>query len=145
MNKATFDSFDLSNFGYRELLQLNELIQCYANDELPTGWEDNEVKAGYDPYNDVVFLMNGNYDRLIVAENPQGEKQAALWLFTPYYGNEGTIWELVEKIVNDEISWNEEDLEYLMNFTDEEQTAQLQQVLDEKEAMDKRAKQEAKG
>lgn len=95
----------LENFGYVELDKLNDLIYAYrhAGDYAPNGkyysplpstWDDCVVYPEFNPSSGLVFLVNENYDALVLTEH--GVMQ---WYSTGYSGNEGTIFDIADKIV----------------------------------------------
>ena len=96
----------LDEFGYRELTELNALIQAYANAgahdngkiyaHLPATWYDNGVYPDFNPNSGMVFLSNSNYQTLVNTE--YGVMQ---WYDTPYDGHEGTLFDLAKAVTHD--------------------------------------------
>lgn len=96
----------LDEFGYRELTELNALIQAYANAgahdngkiyaHLPATWYDNGVYPDFNPNSGMVFLSNSNYQALV-----NTEYGLMMWYNTPYNGHEGILFDLAEAVTHD--------------------------------------------
>ena len=96
----------LDEFGYRELTELNALIQAYANAgahdngkiyaHLPATWYDNGVYPDFNPNSGMVFLSNSNYQTLV-----NTEYGLMMWYNTPYNGHEGILFDLAEAVTHD--------------------------------------------
>ena len=103
----------LDKFGYRELAELNTLIQAYANAgnyttdpadtskgkiyaELPESWYDNGVYPDFNPDSGMVFLSNSDYQTLV-----NTEYGLMMWYNTPYNGHEGILFDLAEAVTHD--------------------------------------------
>ena len=106
MRNATQPMNTLDEFGYRELAELNALIQAYANAgahdngkiyaELPATWYDNGVYPDFNPNSGLVFLTNSDYQTLV-----NTEYGLMMWYNTPYNGHEGIIFDLAEAVMHD--------------------------------------------
>ena len=113
MRNATQPMNTLDKFGYRELAELNTLIQAYANAgnyttdpadtskgkiyaELPESWYDNGVYPDFNPDSGMVFLSNSDYQTLV-----NTEYGLMMWYNTPYNGHEGTLFDLAEAVTHD--------------------------------------------
>ena len=106
MRDATQPMNTLDKFDYRELAELNTLINAYTNAgthdngkiyaELPATWCDEIVYPDFNPDSGMVFLSNSDYQTLVNTE--YGVMQ---WYNTPYKGFEGTLFDLAEAITHD--------------------------------------------
>lgn len=106
----------LDNFGTDELLDASHLLNAYAdagqgtNNALPDSWEDEGVYLDFNPESGSVFLINYNYDVLILDAN----HGLCKWYYSPYYGQEGTLPDLAVRLLEGEYKTDHaEDLEYL--------------------------------
>ena len=127
----------LDKYGYRELAELNALIQAYANAgtlnngktyaELPESWYDNDVYPDFNANSGLVFLTNSEYQALI-----KTEYGLMMWYNTPYAGHEGTLFDLADE-VNDDLSdsesnttpagagnWHKDDLNAVYGYLDDD-------------------------
>ena len=138
MNTQTIQPLmTLDKFGYRELAELNALIQAYANAgtrdngkiyaELPASWYDNGIHPDFNPNSGLVFLANSEYQALVLTEYGVME-----WYNTSYAGHEGTLFELADA-VNDDLSdsegnttpagagnWHKDDLNAVYGYLDDD-------------------------
>lgn len=111
MSKTIQPMNTLDKFGYRELAELNALIQAYANAGtydngkiyayLPESWHDDGVYPDFNANSGLVFLTNSEYQVLV-----NTEYGLMMYYNTPYGGHEGTLFDLADE-VNDDLSDNE--------------------------------------
>ena len=127
----------LDKYGYRELAELNALIQAYTNAgtydngktyaELPESWYDNDVYPDFNANSGLVFLTNSEYQALV-----KTEYGLMMWYNTPYVGHEGTLFDLADE-VNDDLSdsesnttpagagnWHKDDLNAVYGYLDDD-------------------------
>lgn len=127
----------LDKFGYRELTELNALIQAYANagthDDgkvyayLPESWHDDGVYPDFNANSGQVFLTNSEYQALV-----KTEYGLMMRYNTPYKGFEGTLFDLADE-VNDDLSdsegnttpagagnWHKDDLNAVYGYLDDD-------------------------
>lgn len=126
----------LETFGNREMSMLIELLTAYnyANSThngkyysgLPETWWDNGVYPEFNASSGEVFLSNADYQALTLTDYG-----VAMFYNTPYYGNEGTVFELCadfqENTSNADLDmlpidewhrWNKDDANYLYRILD---------------------------
>lgn len=101
---------DLSDFGYRELELLKDLIDALLTSGTPEDFYDDEVVPMMNTHSGNVFLTNSDYQ---VAMEVDGKLES--WHFTPYSGYEGFYEDLLDEADN---SWDYEDLEYLKDIAE---------------------------
>lgn len=137
MNNSIQPMNTLDKFGYRELAELNALIQAYANAgthdngkvyaHLPESWYDNGVYPDFNANSGLVFLTNSEYQALV-----KTEYGLMMWYNTPYNGFEGTLFDLADE-VNDDLSdsesnttpagagnWHKDDLNAVYAYLDDD-------------------------
>lgn len=90
MNKIYTEDF--SEFGYRELDEAGKLLSAIKNG-LPSDFDDEGIKVGFNKNSGFVFLTNSEYQVAMV------DDKGKLFSFytTPYEGYEGCLEELLEK------------------------------------------------
>ena len=108
---------DLSKLGKREISQLSQLLEKVSNNKLTLLAEtfiSNGINWEYNPNSDNLFLVDSDYNVLMYNDDLD---LLDLWLFSPYYGYEGFLHDVLIQI-NDNI--NEihilEDIEYINQF-----------------------------
>lgn len=101
-------TYDLSEFGMREIEELRDLLDAWLSSGLPDDFYDDEVRPAFNKNSGFVFLTNSEYDACIEADG-----RLEMWYNTPYSGYEGMYDDLVDEA--DE-SWESEDIEYLIEL-----------------------------
>lgn len=110
MKEQKITTTDLSDFGYRGLEKLDELLLAMRTQGLPSDFNDDEVVPMFNLKSGNVFLTNSDYQVAMLDSN--GELKSFYWL--SYYGSEGFLDELLEMYDNEEIL--EEDFEELADI-----------------------------
>ena len=103
---------NLSDFGYRELDMLCELLEAMKEQGLPRDFYDEEVHPVMNQYSGNVFLTNSEYQVAML----NGDKLES-WYFLSYHGNEGFLDELIIDYDNGNIM--SEDFEQLADICEE--------------------------
>lgn len=139
MNNTINPIMTLDKLGQVELGKVAELIHQYSYNgqadpktgkilnSLPDTWDDNGVYVDYNPHSGFVFLANSDYETLIATETG-----LMGWYTTPYYDNEGTIFDLAKQFLENAtdrdgkllyieawFDWNKEDGAYLYGLITE--------------------------
>ena len=107
----------LDQFGTYELLDASRLLKAYADagngggaNDLPNSWEDEGVYLDFNPESGSVFLVNYNYDTLVL----DADHGLCKWYYSPYYGQEGTLPELAIRLLEGDYKTDQaEDVAYL--------------------------------
>ena len=107
----------LDQFGTHELLDASHLLNAYADagsggdaNDLPASWENEGVYLDFNPESGSVFLVNYNYDALVLDAN----HGLCKWYFSPYYGQEGILPDLAIRLLEGDYRTDHlEDVEYL--------------------------------
>lgn len=103
---------DLSDFGYRELTMLEELLKAMREQGLPDDFYDDEVVPMFNRISGNVFLTNSDYQvAMLNGDNLES------WYFLSYHGNEGFLDELLNEYNNGNIK--EEDFEQLADILEQ--------------------------
>lgn len=110
MKKQKITTTDLSDFGYRELKELEILLLAMRTQGLPSDFNDDEVVPMFNLKSGNVFLTNSEYQ--VAMLDSDGKLKSFYWL--SYYGYEGFLDELVQMYDNEEIL--EEDFEELADI-----------------------------
>ena len=122
---------NLSNFGYRELIMLEELLKAMREQGLPDDFYDDEVHPMMNQSSGNVFLTNSDYQVAML----NGDKLESFY-FLSYHGNEGFLDELIEEYDNGNIKV--EDFEQLADICEEneeiEKAEEIRKALEEAEA-----------
>ena len=100
---------NLSDFGYRELAMLEELLKAMREQGLPDDFYDDEVHPMMNQNSGNVFLTNSEYQVAMM----NGDKLESFY-FLSYHGNEGFLDELLIDYENGNIL--EEDWEQLADI-----------------------------
>lgn len=103
---------NLSDFGYRELAMLEELLKAMREQGLPKDFYDDEVHPMMNQISGNVFLTNSDHQVAMM----NGDKLES-WYFLSYHGNEGFLDELLMDYENGNIL--EEDWEQLADICEE--------------------------
>ena len=103
---------NLSDFGYRELTILKELLKAMREQGLPDDFYDEEVHPMMNQSSGNVFLTNSDYQVAML----NGDKLESFY-FLSYHGNEGFLDELIEEYDNGNIK--AEDFEQLADICEE--------------------------
>jgi len=103
---------NLSDFGYRELEMLEELLRAMREQGLPNDFYDNEVHPMMNQYSGNVFLINSDFQVAMMNDN----KLESFYTLS-YHGNEGFLDELIIDYNNGNIM--EEDWEQLADICEE--------------------------
>ncbi len=124
---------NLSNFGYRELIMLEELLKAMREQGLPKDFYDDEVHPMMNQSSGNVFLTNSDYQVAML----NGDKLESFY-FLSYHGNEGFLDELIEEYDNGNIKV--EDFEQLADICEEngeiEKAEEIHKALEESESED---------
>lgn len=122
---------NLSDFGYRELMMLEELLKAMREQGLPKDFYDEEVHPMMNQSSGNVFLTNSDYQVAML----NGDKLESFY-FLSYHGNEGFLDELIEEYDNGNIKI--EDFEQLADICEEngetEKAEEIRKALEEAEA-----------
>lgn len=122
---------NLSDFGYRELTILEELLKAMREQGLPNDFYDEGVHAMMNQSSGNVFLTNSDYQVAML----NGDKLESFY-FLSYYGNEGFLDELIEEYDNGNIK--PEDFEQLADICEAngetEKAEEIRKALEESEA-----------
>lgn len=111
---------NLTDFGYRELAMLEELIKAMREQGLPEDFYDDEVHPMMNKYSGNVFLTNSDFQVAMM----NGERLESFY-FLSYHGNEGFLDELLIDYENGNIleeDW--EQLAYICEANGEEEKAE---------------------
>lgn len=100
---------NLSDFGYRELEMLEELLRAMREHGLPEDFYNNEVHPMMNQISGNVFLTNSEYQLAMM----NGDKLESFYTLS-YHGSEGFLDELLIDYNNGNIM--EEDWEQLANI-----------------------------
>ena len=100
---------NLSDFGYRELEMLEELLRAMREQGLPEDFYNNEVHPMMNQISGNVFLTNSEYQVAMM----NGDKLESFYTLS-YHGNEGFLDELLVDYDNGNIQ--EEDWEQLVDI-----------------------------
>ena len=106
MNATTTD---LSNFGYRELTMLEEILRAMREQGLPRDFNDDEVQPMMNLNSGKVFLTNSDYQVAMM-----NGRELESWYFLSYHGNEGFLDDLLTDYENGHVL--EEDWEQLADI-----------------------------
>lgn len=104
---------NLSDFGYRELAMLEEILKAMREQGLPDNFSDNEVVPMMNQNSGNVFLTNSDYEVAMM----NGDTLEMFYTL-PYNGNEGFVEDLIQQYKNDDI--DREDFEYLADILESE-------------------------
>ena len=122
---------NLTDFGYRELIMLEELLKAMREQGLPKDFYEEEVCPMMNQNSGNVFLTNSDYQVAML----NGDKLESFY-FLSYHGNEGFLDELIEEYNNGNIEV--EDFEQLADICDEngetEKAEEIRKALKEAEA-----------
>ena len=123
---------DLSDFGYREVAMLEELLKAMREQGLPDDFYNDEVVPMLNRNSGNVFLTNSEYQVAML----NGDKLESRY-FLSYHGNEGFLDELIDEYNNGDI--HEEDLEQLSDICEqngnEEKAKEIREILNQKDAV----------
>ena len=116
---------DLSDFGFREIRLLRDILDAWVESGLPDDFEDSGVKPAFNTYSGNVFLVNDEYQTCMEVD---GKLES--WYYTPYSGHEGFYEDLMDEVDD---SWDREDIEYLKDIaeyrSDDEGVEKLEALL----------------
>lgn len=122
---------NLSDFGYRELTMLEELLKAMREQGLPEDFYNDEVHPMMNQSSGNVFLTNSDYQVAML----NGDKLESFY-FLSYHGNEGFLDELIEEYNNGNIKI--EDFEQLADICEgngeTEKAEEIRKALEEAEA-----------
>lgn len=93
MNNMTLAN--LENFGNREIEEAADLMQEYANGNIPDWFYNDGVTVEFNPSSGMVFLINSDYQVLIMGD----DGDLVGFHFLGYHGYEGTaeeLWQMFE-------------------------------------------------
>lgn len=103
---------NLSDFGYRELTMLEELLRAMREQGLPKDFYNDEVYPMMNQSSGNVFLTNSDYQVAML----NGDKLESFY-FLSYHGNEGFLDELIDEYNNGNIKV--EDFEQLADICED--------------------------
>jgi hypothetical protein len=104
---------DIAKFGYTERVKLVELLTAWNDNGLPEDFYNDEVVPMMNFNSGHVFLTNSEYQVAMI--NPETDMLESFY-YTPYSGHEGFANELKELFESDGDSWNQEDIDYLIEL-----------------------------
>lgn len=104
---------NLSDFGYRELGILKDLISAMLEQGLPDNFSDSDVVPMMNTYSGNVFLTNSEYEVAML----NGEDLEVFYTLS-YYGTEGFASDLYDEFKDGNIE--QEDLEQLADILETE-------------------------
>ena len=102
---------DLSEFGYREIKQAQELLTAYVKQGSPSEFFDQGIRIMFNQHSGFVFLTNEEYQVLMM----NGD-ELEMFYSLPYSGEEGFADELRELYEEDKEYFHEEDIEYMQQY-----------------------------
>lgn len=110
MNTNTYNptTTDLAEFGYREMVELRNMLDSWINDGLPDDFENDGVHLMFNRESGNVFLTNSDYQVAMM-----NGKKLESWYFTPYEGREGFYDDLMEEYED----MHSEDKDYMDGIT----------------------------
>lgn len=119
---------NLSDFGYRELAMLEELLKAMREQGLPDDFSDDEVVPMMNQNSGNVFLTNSDYQVAMM----NGKDLESFYTLS-YHGDEGFLDELIIDYDNGNIQ--EEDFEQLADILEqngnEEKAEEIRNRLEE--------------
>ena len=95
-----FYTEDLSDFGYRELKELRDLLDQYIEKGLPDDFEESGLKPAFNMNSGFVFFTNDEYQVAMI--NPRTDKLESFYTLS-YSGEEGFADDLKEMYDNGDI------------------------------------------
>lgn len=110
-NKMTYyvTTYDLSEFGYRELIMVKDLLEAYLQQGYPANAiSDTGIKPSFNKNSGCVWLESEDYDCAMLNEG-----KLELWLNSPYSSLEGFLGDLIADAKAGEME-DAEDLEWLI-------------------------------
>lgn len=110
MKEKKIVTTDLSDFGYRELEELERLLIAIREQGLPSDFYDDEVVPTFNRNSGYVFLTNSEYQ--VAMLDYDGKLKSFYWL--SYHGNEGFLDDLIQMYDDEMIC--EEDFEELADI-----------------------------
>ena len=110
---------NLSEFGYRELETLKDLLTAMIEQGLPRDFEDRNVTPMFNTHSGSVFLTNSEYQVAML----NGERLES-WYYLSCSGQEGFLQDLIDMYYNNEID-DSEDLEQLMYILEDNKEYEL--------------------
>jgi hypothetical protein len=107
-----FYTEDLSDFGYRELKELRDLLDQYIESGLPEDFDDTGLKPAFNMNSGFVFFTNDDYQVAMI--NPNTDKLEIFYTLS-YSGEEGFADDLKEMYDDGDIT-DEDDIEQLRDL-----------------------------
>lgn len=103
---------NLADFGYRELEMAAKLLTAYkSKNDLTRYFDDDGVTIMMNQNSGNVFLTNSNFDVAMMNGDDLED-----WFYTPCSGYEGFAEDLKEQYESDPNSWDEEDIQFLVDL-----------------------------
>lgn len=102
---------NLADFGWRERKMAAELLTVSCEQGFPKDFEDDEVVIMMNRNSGNVFFTNSEFQVAMM----NGDTLESFYT-TPYSGYEGFADDLKEQYENDGDSWNQEDIDYLVEL-----------------------------
>lgn len=109
MNDITTTNF--ADFGYREREMAEELLKASREQGFPNDFDQDGVTIMFNTYSGNVFFTNSDFQVAMM----NGDDLESFYT-TPYEGHEGFADELKEAYENNKDSWNQVDINYLIDL-----------------------------
>jgi len=87
---------DLSQFGTRELEMAKDLLCAMFDNGLPSDFDNDGVKIGFNKNSGYVFLTNSDYQVAVYEETERGKYLTSFYT-SPYNGIEGTFEDILDE------------------------------------------------
>jgi len=102
---------NFADFGWRERKMAAELLTASCEQGFPEDFEDEEVTIMMNRNSGNVFFTNSEYQVAMM----NGDTLESFYT-TPYSGHEGFAEDLKAEYESDGDSWNQEDIDYLIDL-----------------------------
>ena len=103
---------NLSDFGYREIKLLRDILNAWLEDGLPDTFDNSDVRPAMNRNSGFVFLVNSEYQVAMMNEN-----KLDLFHSLPYGGAEGFLNDLVNEFTPDDL--HPDDFRYLQEIANQ--------------------------
>jgi hypothetical protein len=107
----TYYTENLSDFGFREIKMLRDILNAWVENGLPDDFDHQGVKPAMNTASGYVFLVNEDYQVAMLNDN-----KLEIFHTLPYGGAEGFLSDLVEEYHPNDL--NEDDVQYILNAAD---------------------------
>ncbi len=108
---TSFYTESLSDFGWRELRILKDIIDAWLQSGLPEQFTENGIRPAFNTHRGYVFLVNDECDIAMLNGN-----RLESFHSLPYSGKEGFLYELLEENEPDDL--HKDDASFLLNAAD---------------------------